>query len=186
MLAIELNFKTLHITKKWCKEEKMEKKFRFQSENEFLNWTGHEKITLEIEGSRGWELILEKGQTLRIESDFYNIMATQPYGAFKATGHLVEIGDEKVSGIVEFGFDGKGEIAVINRRRCVISDSEKNLVAIIEVAPDRLNEPVAVVISPNEFKKLSQFSAKEWLNLFEKCLDGIELMAARELMRAAT
>lgn len=161
----------------------MEKKSTFGTVAEFLNWAGHQKITLGIEGSKGWRLILEEGQ-VRIVSDFYNVMATAPYGAFKAIGHLVEIGDKEASGIVEFGFDEEGAFEVINRRRCVASDADKNVLAIIEAAPDRLNEPVAVAVSSEDIEKISQFSAEDWLSIFEKCRDGVELMAAREVMRA--
>lgn len=183
MLATELNCQTLHAINKWLKEEEMGKKSTFGSVAEFLTWAGHQKITLGIKGSEGWKLIIEEDE-VRLESSFYNVEATAPYGAFKAIGHLVQIGDEEVSGIVEFGFDEEGVFGIVNRRRCVASDSEKNLVNIIEAALDRLNEPVAVVVSSEDIEKISQFSAEEWLNLFDRCRDGVELMATREVMKA--
>jgi len=77
--------------------------------------------------------------------------------------------------------------AVTNRRRVTEHDSlaeNQSLLIVIQAQPDRVDEPVAVVINNNDEGHLKAMTSEAWLELFDGVRDALELLAVRELKKA--
>jgi|GEM_PF-2104076 len=165
------------------------KKSTYPTLDSFLGWTGHDEIIIDIEGSKGWQLVLKKGEPPAIVSGFYDVRACKPYGAFMPCGHLVKVAEHEGSGIVEFGFGDDGDFGVVNRRRCVEGESlgEGRVVVVVtnDAAPDRINEPVIATALAEEKEKIAGLSAEQWSGVYDSCRDGVEMICARAVKKWA-
>lgn len=146
-----------------------------------LEWMAHEQISFPFKGKgeEKWKVIIDKSGLI-ITSPFYEIKSDPDgYGAPKIFGHLFPLGKEQVSGLVVVGSFGK----ILNRRRVVASDKleeKQEIVQVIIVQPDRVIEPVAVIIN----EPLKDFSSDPnvWIKAIAAARDGVELAAIRTVM----
>jgi len=162
---------------------------KFETAEGLLAWAGVQGNhgVMPIEGSKGWDLHIRGGEKapVSIESDFYNIEARPPYGAFMIVGHCFSFGDHEVSGEIRFAFND-GKPVVENRRRITAKDSlgeGHKIIDVINVQPDRVEEPVAVVITEADEEQYSSLGADAWLDLLDGVRDGAEAEAVRTLHR---
>lgn len=153
----------------------------FPSMDAFLEWVAHEGISFPFKGKgeEKWKVIIDKSG-VRITSPYYEVHSDpNGYGAPKIFGHLYPLGKESVSGLVVVGPFGK----ILNRRRVVADDKLEENQEIIEVIitqPDRVIEPVAVIIN----EPLKDFSSDHnvWIKAITAARDGVELAAIRAVM----
>lgn len=151
----------------------------FPSVQAFLEWIAHLAITFPFPGGKGW-IVKISAEGVTITSPYYEVRGDpNGYGAPKIFGHLYPLGKENVSGLVVVGSMGK----ILNRRRVVASDKlEENqeIVEVVVTQPDRVIEPVAVIIN----EPLKDFSSDPniWTNALINARDGVELAALRAVM----
>ncbi len=160
-------------------EEKGKGSTEFPSLKGLLEWAGRPKISFPLPNGNGWTVILDENGVL-ITSDFYEVKGDPDgYGAPKPFGHLLPLGDEMVSGLVEIGSSGE----ILNRRRVVSDDrieDNQRILKVIQAQPDRVVEPVAVIISGT----LDDYSMdpKTWNKATLNARDGVELAAIQAVM----
>jgi hypothetical protein len=160
---------------------------KFETTEGLLAWAGvlGNHGVMPINGSNGWDLHIRGGEEspISIESGFYDIEARPPYGAFMIVGHCFPFGDREVSGEIRFAFkDGKP--VVESRRRITEKDSlgeGHKIIDVIIVQPDRVEEPVAVVITEADEGQYASLEADAWLELLDNVRDGAEAEAVRAL-----
>ena len=160
-------------------EEKEKGPAKFPSLKGLLEWAGHTENSFPLPNGKGWTVILNENGML-ITSDFYYVKGDPDgYGAPKIFGHLFPLGDKMVSGLVEVGTSGE----ILNRRRVVADDQLDDNQRILEVVvtqPDRVIEPVAVIISGT----LDDYSTNQkiWNKAILNARDGVELAAIRAVV----
>ena len=174
----------MSLTKKIQEQQKMSEKEKgsteFPSLDGFLEWAGHNEIKFPLPNGKGWTVVLSKEKGVLITSDFYEVRGDPDgYGAPKPFGHLLPLGEEMVSGLVEVGSSGE----IVNRRRAVTDDrigDNQEILEGIQTQPDRVNEPVAVIITGS----LADYSSdpKVWNQAINNARDGVELMAIQAVM----
>ena len=151
----------------------------FPSLEAFLKWAGHSGINFPLPNGKGWEVQLSKDRA-RITSTFYYVEGDPSgYGAPKIFGHLLPLGEEMVSGLIEVGPNGE----IVNRRRVVEDDKldeNQKIAEVIIAQPDRVIEPVAVIIS-GEIENYSK-DQETWNKATIAARDGVELMALQAVM----
>lgn len=173
-------------------------KVEFSSMAGFLVWAMGRKPTtasFPFNGSGQWNVVITcdgegDESTLEITSGFYTVKAHGSYGAPMIVGHRVQFGGVEASGMVEFGFtqDDPLDMRVVNRRRITEHDElgeGKIILGTIQACPDRVDEPVAVVIKSSDLELFKKRSEEEWDFFANQLRDGVELMAMRLLRRHA-
>ncbi len=162
---------------------------KFEDIQAFLAWmnlSNGETLTFPLATAKGWSVVVGGENGAKIVSGFYGVRSLPPYGAPKIFGIRYPFGESECSGVIEFGFvDGKA--AVTNRRRVTEHDSlaeNQSLLIVIQAQPDRVDEPVAVVINNNDEGHLKAMTSEAWLELFDGVRDALELLAVRELKKA--
>ncbi len=161
-------------------EEKGKGATKFPSMEAFLGWAGHTEISFPLPNGKGWTVNISKEKGVQITSDFYRVRGDPDgYGAPKIFGHLFPLGDEMVSGLVEVGISGE----ILNRRRVVADDQlddNQRILKVVVTQPDRVIEPVAVIISGT----LDDYSMdrKTWNKAILNARDGVELAAIQAVM----
>jgi hypothetical protein len=81
----------------------------------------------------------------------------------------VDFGGHQASGVIELGFDGE-KPTVTNRRRLTGEDrlsDDKKIVEVIEAQPDRVEEPVAIVIRKDDIERFQKLKNNDWLALLD-------------------
>ena len=152
----------------------------FPSLEAFLKWTGHSGINFPLPKGEGWEVQLSKDEGVKITSTFYYVEGDPTgYGAPKIFGHLLSLGEEMVSGLIEVGPNGD----IVNRRRVVEDDKldeNQKITEVIIAQLDRVIEPVAVIISGG----IENYSKDQeiWNKAIIAARDGVELMALQAVM----
>lgn len=152
----------------------------FPSAEDLLKWSGHEEITFPYPGGKGWIVKITK-DAVPITSQFYEVRGDpKGYGAPKIFGHLLPLGDKEISGLIEVG--PKGEIK--NRRRATPGDKlteNQKIIGVIITQPDRVIEPVAVIIS----ESLENYSKDPavWMSAILNARDSLELAAQQAVLK---
>jgi len=152
----------------------------------FEKWIGatEENVVVFPFGPKGWTVKVAKseeglGNTI-ITSSFYEVKSSAPYGAPKIFGHLIAFGEGMASGVVVVSPTG-----IKNRRRLTDTDSLTDGQALVCItnaaAPDRLEEPVAIVAEGD----FSQLTDSDWLAMIFNARDGVEVIAIREVAKMA-
>ena len=152
----------------------------FPSMKAFLEWTGHSEIKFPLPNGEGWGVKISNESGVEITSPYYKVQGDpEGYGAPKIFGHLFSLGGKMVSGLVAVGPDG----AIQLRRRVVEEDKlDENqvIISVIITQPDRVIEPVAVIISGG----IENYSRdlETWIKAITAARDGVELMALQAVM----
>jgi hypothetical protein len=163
---------------------------QFMDASGFLAWLAQPGSAVEFPypgpGTKaGWKVRISGGpeQALEITSGFYAVRASEPYGAPKICGHRFPFGGSEASGVVTFGFDATDQLVVRNRRRLTAADTLAEGLVLVTVtnacAPDRVDEPVAVVAHAEDRVRIKLLTAEQRIAVFARCRDGVELVAAR-------
>lgn len=155
----------------------------FPSYEAFSKWIrrGLGKIQIPMPNAKGW--VLELAKRVAIRSTFYDIEQSEPYGAPIIRGHCVPFAGQQCSGVIEFGFDESVPV-IVNRRRLTEDDqleAGQRLVAVIECQPDRVNEPVAVIVMDADLENWRALNSAQWLNFMGRVRDGLEVYAVERL-----
>ena len=153
----------------------------------FLAWFDQGGKLVEFPlGPKGWKIqIGPRAEDTRIISSFYTVESRPPYGAWKICGVLVDFGGHQASGVIELGFDGE-KPAITNRRRLTKEDrlsNNKKIVEVIESHPDRVEEPVAIVIRKDDIERFQKLKNNDWLALLDSTRDAIEAEVVKSLRR---
>lgn len=156
---------------------------KFESADGFFQWVMLGSRSLQFPfGPKGWTVMISSpeegmGNTI-ITSSFYEVKSSKPYGAPKIFGHLVPFCGGMASGIVVVSPQG-----IKNRRRLTLVDvlGEGQILVCItnDTAPDRLEEPVAIV-AEGDFSSLTE---SDWFELIIGARDGVEVIAIRECLK---
>lgn len=163
----------------------------------FLDWLGVGNSAglpyshkADAEGKKvptGWKLQFVDGEVV-ITSPWYEVREKVPNGNPKIWGFLVSAFGVKPSGVIEFGFTGE-TFGKQNRRRAVPNEQLKDGQIVVAVtndaAPDRLEEPVAVLAFEADKDRIAALSGDERCRVYDTLRDGVEMEALRRVWRWA-
>lgn len=160
----------------------------FNSVEGFLAWLAQagNNVEFPFPGGNGWVVQITGGEkpSLEITSPFYAVRRSSQYGAPKIFGHYVEFCGHQASGVIGFGIED-GELKLTNRRRLVETDELGEGQVVVscnnDAAPDRLEEPIAVVANTADRATIAALSTEVRLAFILSLRDGVEMMAASEL-----